>query len=433
MKKLYQRADLYALLLSGILGQTASDLLQFMLSLYVLERTGSGAVFASLLSIVILPRLLLSPLAGVIGDRVDRKKFLMAIHFFNACLILAFAFLVQKTDSLSLAWIYALVITLEITELFYASGAVAVIPSLFEKDELASVNSITSMSMTLSGILSPLLAGILYGKIRFSLLFFIAAGLYLLAALVKQILVLPAVNKPDQPLRVHSALQEMKEGFDFIRRRVFFRKIILTATAINMFLGPFFSIVWTYTVREEMRLSPEWFGVSQSMIVAGMFLGGVLSMLVVKRFTLGRLFSATMLSFGGLLTVAALSYVMLYVVRSSTMAAFWTLTAVLFTLSLLSVSINVALGTIMQRVVPIHKMSRVSAVSGMLSMMAIPLGSMLYGWMVDALPLAAAYFLPAIAISLLAFNSIKYRSVIDRSIEETDDEHPAQTAIQPQL
>lgn len=432
MKKLYKRIDLYALLVSGITGQMASDLLQFMLSLYVLEITGSGTIFASLISVIILPRLILSPIAGVVGDRVDRKKFLILVHLFNAALISGVGLFILSRGTLSLTLVYAFVIVLEMAELFYHSCSVAVAPSLFAKDELASINSITSMTMTLSGIVSPILAGILYGRISFSLLFFITAALYVLAALAKLLLKLPAHEKPSGPLTIENTLEEMKEGFRFLGENPFFKKLIFTATAVNMFLGPFFNVVWTYTVRERMALSPELFGLSQSIMVTGMFLGGLFSMVIVKKLSLGRLFGNTLIAFGALVTLAAIGYTVLYHWRAQTMLTFWMLTAVLFLLSLVSVNLNVALGTISQRVIPLNKMSRVSSVSGMLAMMAIPVGSMVYGWMVDHLSLWVTYFVPAVATSLIALIFINYRHTIDRDIEELEHGNLQQTDLQPE-
>ena len=56
------------------LGMGASNILQYVLSLYVLELTGSATLFASMLSIIIFPRILLTPLAGVMADRVRKSR-----------------------------------------------------------------------------------------------------------------------------------------------------------------------------------------------------------------------------------------------------------------------------------------------------------------------------------------------------------------------
>ncbi len=56
-----------------VLGQISSlfgnYIIKFVLSMYVLDTTGSATVFASILSIAAIPTILLSPLGGILADR----------------------------------------------------------------------------------------------------------------------------------------------------------------------------------------------------------------------------------------------------------------------------------------------------------------------------------------------------------------------------
>lgn len=69
-----KRKDFSLLILGKLVSLLGSNMQQFALSLYVLALTGSATIFASMLSISILPRIILSPIAGVFGDWFDRKK-----------------------------------------------------------------------------------------------------------------------------------------------------------------------------------------------------------------------------------------------------------------------------------------------------------------------------------------------------------------------
>lgn len=72
--KLINQKDFSLLILGKLVSLVGSNMQQFALSLYVLTLTGSATIFASILSISIIPRLILSPIAGVFGDWFDRKK-----------------------------------------------------------------------------------------------------------------------------------------------------------------------------------------------------------------------------------------------------------------------------------------------------------------------------------------------------------------------
>ena len=113
----------YSLLMIGKLVSLLGNMLQFALSLYVLSLTGSALIFASMLSISILPRLLLSPIAGVFGDWFNRKKAIVFLDFINGTLIATFALIFLLNGGLTLLLIYAFVILLEIIEIFFGAMA----------------------------------------------------------------------------------------------------------------------------------------------------------------------------------------------------------------------------------------------------------------------------------------------------------------------
>ena len=79
----------FALLAAGqgvsLLGNSVLDL---ALSMYVLERTGSAAVYGSMLAAAMLPAVLLAPLGGVLADRADRRRLMVWLDVLNGCAVL---------------------------------------------------------------------------------------------------------------------------------------------------------------------------------------------------------------------------------------------------------------------------------------------------------------------------------------------------------
>src|SRR5690554_5017792 len=122
-----------------------SNLQQFALSLYVFALTGSATIFASMLAISTLPRILLSPIAGVFGDWFDRKKTIVRLDILNSFIIGIYAIYFYLNNGLSITSIYIFVIILEIVEIFFGSAMGAVVPSIVEKKELFQANSVRSM------------------------------------------------------------------------------------------------------------------------------------------------------------------------------------------------------------------------------------------------------------------------------------------------
>ena len=66
MREPFFTRDFTLLILGQLTSLFGNAILRLALSLYVLETTGSAAVFAGLLSAAILPSILLAPLGGVL-------------------------------------------------------------------------------------------------------------------------------------------------------------------------------------------------------------------------------------------------------------------------------------------------------------------------------------------------------------------------------
>ena len=78
-----------------VLGQASSlfgnYILRLALSMYVLEVTGSAAVFAGILSIATIPTILLSPVGGILADRADRRNIMVALDTLTGISVLCAA------------------------------------------------------------------------------------------------------------------------------------------------------------------------------------------------------------------------------------------------------------------------------------------------------------------------------------------------------
>lgn len=68
----------------------ANAILRFAISLYVLDITGSAAVYGIVLAISIIPMILLSPIGGIAADRLSKKNIMVALDGFSALIAIGF-------------------------------------------------------------------------------------------------------------------------------------------------------------------------------------------------------------------------------------------------------------------------------------------------------------------------------------------------------
>ncbi|MFQ9955862.1 MAG: MFS transporter, partial [Turicibacter sp.] len=89
-KKLYDK-NFNILVLGQIISLFGSSIQRFALSLYLLDLTGSASVFATILAISMIPVVLISPIAGMLADRGDKKKLMVLLDVLSAVLLMAYA------------------------------------------------------------------------------------------------------------------------------------------------------------------------------------------------------------------------------------------------------------------------------------------------------------------------------------------------------
>ena len=76
--RLFTRNFLF-LLLGQAFSLIGNYTLKFALSMYVLEKTGSSGVFGGMLAAAAVPTVVLSPLGGVLADRVNRRTMMVVL------------------------------------------------------------------------------------------------------------------------------------------------------------------------------------------------------------------------------------------------------------------------------------------------------------------------------------------------------------------
>src|SRR5690554_4770836 len=292
--RLLKQRDFALLILGKLVSLVGSNMQQFALSLYVLAKTGSATIFASMLSISILPRLLLSPIAGVFGDWFDRKRVIVLLDFVNAIILAVFAVFFFLNGGLSITAIYVLVILLEITELFFGSAMSAVLPSLVKKDELMEANSLKSLVMNIGNTLAPILAAFLYGSLGLQIILVVNAISFMLSAISEMFINIPKSHKRPEKIDITSFKNDLMEGIKIIKSDKLIYTMISLGTIINFVVAPLFGMGLVYIIREVLKADELQFGVFQMVLSASLLLAPILCGGIMKKTGTGRL---TYLSF----------------------------------------------------------------------------------------------------------------------------------------
>ena len=108
-----------------------------------MDETHSGAAVAGLMFSRAVPAVLAGPLAGVMLDRFDRRRIMIASDLIRGFIAFGFIYALSRHQ----VWLlYLLSALLNVASPFFTSGRSAILPSIATQDELHSANSLTQMT-----------------------------------------------------------------------------------------------------------------------------------------------------------------------------------------------------------------------------------------------------------------------------------------------
>ncbi len=214
-----------------------SGLTRFSLGLWVYQRTGSVTNFALIALASILPQLLLSPLAGVVVDRWNRRTMMILSDIgagASTLLIAAFFF----TNRLEVWHIYLATALSSACGTFQWPAYTASISLLVPKKNLGRANGMVQFGQAASEVLTPILAGALLVTIRLSgvILIDVATFVFAVGTLLVVRIPLPAAA-PSEHKAQPSLLHEAAIGWQYITTRSGLLGLLVFFAIVNFLWG----------------------------------------------------------------------------------------------------------------------------------------------------------------------------------------------------
>ena len=384
---------------------SASNILQYVLSLYVLELTGSATLFASMLSIIIFPRILLTPVAGVIADRVRKIRFMSWIVLGEAIILGAYCVLAHIT-TVELFLIYILVILLEIGEIFYGGPASAILPELVEEEKLKDAISVSKIDDGIVVVIAPMAAAFMYENMSLACAFGVVALLNLLA-FVLQRMIRPKYEVEKKSVEEkNSYVEDFKEGIGVIQKDGFLKIFIKVLPIVDAFFGATFSVSVMYLFREIYQLNTYTYGIYCTITACMSMITPLFIVPLVKKYSASKIFSvATMLIAIEIAGIGVLAFAgvngMIPIIASVVGITILDCMTIVE-----AIPMQMTSSILLQTNVKKEYLGRVSSVIRMVSIAAVAVGEMLFGYLNDTVNVWVVILIGALGV---AVSSILYR------------------------
>ncbi|MCM1468171.1 MAG: MFS transporter [Alistipes sp.] len=364
-----------------ILGQVTSlfgnFILKLALSMYVLEATGSAAIFAGILSAATIPTIVLSPLGGILADRADRRNIMVALDGLTGVSVLCAALLLSEGNALTV--ISALLIILSVLGAFETPTVQACIPTMLQGDNIMKGNAVVNQVASLSYLTAPMLGGVLYAIFGLKPVMYASVVCFFATALFECFIKLNYQRSPCKGGVLSVVKEDFLSSMRYISKEQADISKMLLLTAISRFFVMGITIVGLpFIVRTVLGLNAQYYGAAESALAVATILGSVAAGLLTGKLKIHRL-SALLASMGIFMVPAGIVFlcpagpIIKYVV---TIISFCGMQVVISIFSIFAVSL-------IQQRTPNHLIGKVMAYTSAVTLCVQPIGQMVYGVLFD--------------------------------------------------
>ncbi len=396
------RRDFTMVVIGQIISLFGNAVLRFALPLYLLNQTQSPALFGIVSACSFIPMILLSPVGGIIADRINKRNIMVILDFATAGLALLFTLLLGKLDLVVL--IVCTLILLYGIQGAYQPSVQASIPALVTAQQLVPANSVVTLVNSLAGLIGPVIGGAVYGFYGITPVLWVSIFCFFASAVMEIFIHIPFEKKPGAASIAALVRQDMAHSFRFIKNeKPIIAKIALFIAAINLVYSALLIIglpvIITQKLGFEEQLGNQLYGVCQGVMAAGGLAGGILSGALSKRLDVSQ---SHILLFGCSFLLLPVALVLLLPVPG--LAAYIVILACCFLAMATSTIFSIQMMAYVQLITPGELIGKIMSLALCVCMCASPLGQAVYGWLFEAMSgqLSAIFLVAAILSFLIA-------------------------------
>ena len=340
-----------------------------------------------------LPWLIFTLHAGVLTDRFDRRKLIVAMDFMRGVLTVfvglvvffnkdSFPALDELSTITNLETNWPIYFTLLITAFLFGlaevlrdNSAQTLMPSVVDKENLEKANGrMWSAESLTNSFIGPPLGSLLIGVAIFIPFFFDAVSFFFAVALIAS---LKGTFKPvadDKPREKINFKAEIKEGYAWLWAHPLLRPMAIILGSMNG-LGTMVGATFILFAQEVLETSVFTFALLGTAGAVGGTVGGLLAPKISAKLGSGRSLAMTLAAapIGSLIIALTTTWQVVWVV-----VVFETFFAVLW---------NTITVSLRQSIIPTHLLGRVNSVYRFFAWGSIPIGMFVGGGLVSALTL----------------------------------------------
>ncbi|SFC39257.1 MFS transporter, NRE family, putaive nickel resistance protein [Flagellimonas taeanensis] len=222
---------------------------------YQFGKEKTAVILATALTLRVIAFIIFSPFAGVLADRLDRKRILYTTHFIRMGLVGLLPFVTAEWQ------IYVLVFLMNVFNAFFSPTFRSVIPQIVDKKWYRQAIGLSAATYQLLGVLGPGLAGILAVWLGAKEIFLVDAATFIIAGIL--LLTLPKghllASREAIPSNQPTTWQDMVKGAQLLFGQRYIR-FALFIELVSAMAGAFILVNTIYLVKDGLDQADRQYG-----------------------------------------------------------------------------------------------------------------------------------------------------------------------------
>ncbi|HEX9268713.1 MAG TPA: MFS transporter [Candidatus Limnocylindria bacterium] len=289
-------------------GATAAELRAIVLPLLALELTHSFAVAAALRFVEFVPYVFFGAVSGVLIDRADKRRVLVAADALS-CVLSAAIPISALLGAFSLELVFVVAFLLGACEVvWYLTSDFSIVPALVHPAELTAGNAAYQSAERIAHVAGPALAGIGIAWLGTTGAMWIAAAAFIPTLAVAA--TMPPVDAPRvedrEPLTAVGVGRDVRAGFAFIGRSAILRALVVFQLITNLGNTGIQTLL-LFVLAEEHHLDPLTIGLALAATGLAQVAGSLAAPWLARGRPLGRTILGVVLAAGFGAAIAAVA------------------------------------------------------------------------------------------------------------------------------
>ena len=388
---------------ASALSNLADGIFKVALPLVAIGFTRSPTLIAGVTFALTLPWLIFALQAGVLADRLDRRRAMLGSNAVRAALLAGLA-LAVIFDTGSILALYVIALSIGVAETIYDTSAQSILPQVVPRNQLSRANGrLYAAELTANQFVGPPLGGFLVA-VGAAIAFATTAVLWATAVVALLLVRGPFRIPRDQRTTMRA---DIVEGLRFLWRHRLLRTLALMVGVSNFASNAVLSVLVLYAVGpgSAMGMTEPAYGVLLTTIAVGSLVGSLVADRVERW--LGRARSLTLTILGSTLLVG-----------TPAVTAQPLLIGAAFLVGGITIVIwNVITVSLRQRITPDRLLGRVNSGYRLVAWGTMPLGAAAGGVLAQLFGLRAVFgAMAVVALGMLAGMTV----VTDEAMEAAE-------------